>query len=73
MTCIIYYLVHLVLFDDILKQKLEITMYIIIFSKKHQIIQQYKKQPKKIQQKNVFWWRQDFYDVINMNYNLHKQ
>ena len=39
--------ISLCMFDDILKEKLEITMYIIIVSKKYQIIQQYKKQPKK--------------------------
>ena len=46
-----YYLIHLVLFDDILKEKLEITMYIIIVSKKHQITQQYKKRPTKSKKK----------------------
>ena len=49
--CIFYYLVYLVLFDDILKEKLEIAMYIIIVSKKHQMIQQYKKQFKKSNKK----------------------
>ena len=39
------------MFDDILKEKLEMTMYNIIVSKKHQIIQQYKKQPKKFNKK----------------------
>ena len=47
MTVYFLFLVHLVLFDDMLQENLQITMYIIIVSKKHQIIQQYKKQPKK--------------------------
>ena len=47
-------------FDDILKEKLEIAMYIIIVSEKHQIIQQYKKQLKK-SNKICFWWRQQFW------------
>ena len=61
------------MFDDILKEKLEITMYIIIVSKKHQIIQRYKKQPKKSNKKIFFDDVSIFHDVINMNYNLHKQ
>ena len=54
-------------------------MYIIIVSKKHQIIQKYKKQPKKSNKKIFFDDVSNFddinifNDVMNMNYNLHKQ
>ena len=67
------------MFDDIMKGKIEITMYVIIVSKKHQIIQQYKKQPKKSDKKIFFDDFSNFddisifYDVIIMNDNLHKQ
>ena len=48
-------------------------MHINIVSKKHQIIQQYKKQPKKSNKKVFFDDVSNFDDVINMNFNLHKQ